>query len=1208
MSRPDSVCFQVSKFFSRSKKRRNTWSSVRKPATFEPLETRNLLTVLASFNPAFGTLTIVGDNLDNVINVSRADDGQININNGEVVIRGGTPTVNNTQQILGIGLGGNDQITLNEFNGALPAATLIGGSGNDLLIGGSGEDTIHGGAGNDTIRGGDNADDLVGGSGNDVLLGDRGNDSVEGQDGSDLLIWNNGDGSDVMEGGEGSDFVQVNGANGAGDDFSIDPNGERVRFQRNNLGLFTLDIGTTENLDVNGQGGSDVIIGAVGLVGLIDLDLDGGEGNDLLIGGDGVDVLRGGAGNDTLIGGRGNDIMMGQDGSDLMIWNNGDGSDFMEGGEGFDFVQVNGANGAGDDFSIDPNGQRVRFQRNNLGLFTLDIGSTENLDVNGQGGSDTIVGSVGLVGLIGLDLDGGEGNDLLIGGDGVDVLRGGAGNDTLIGGRGNDVMLGQDGSDLMIWNNGDGSDFMEGGEGLDDVQVNGSNSAGDSFRVDPNGERVRFRRNNLSQFTLNIGTTENLDVNGQGGGDVIIGAVGLVGLIGLDLDGGEGNDLLIGGDGADVLRGGAGNDTLLGGRGNDVMLGQDGSDLLIWNNGDGSDFMEGGEGLDFVQVNGDNSAGDSFRVDPNGERVRFRRTNLNLFTLDIGTTENLDVNGQGGSDVIIGSTGLNGLIGLDLDGGEGNDLLIGGDGVDVLRGGAGNDTLLGGRGNDVALGQDGDDLLLVNDGDGSDFLEGGEGEDTVQVNGSNTDGDIILVTPNGQRVLVERTNLDVFALDVGSMETIDINVLGGNDRVTGSIGLASLTSLDIDGGLGIDILTGGDGNDTITGGADTDLLLGRDGNDVLIGNQGNDFVFGERGNDLFVVNEGDGNDLIEGGLGRDTARITTANGGSSLGLQTTSDEVTEIANQFGVDPSFFGMSNGKAPDTSQDESALEEVATLVQEYETSAANEKRIPGKGQPTGIASLAQELASNAGKSQAKQVVNRLIALGLDDGSGHEALKQLDRVNGVGRERKDSDNDGTASGRAQAESVLSSFTVSGAEEGGDEITIQGNGRVVRVERTNFNPFAHNIGGTEVLDVRTLGGNDDVLINSLSGVQDLETISVDTGDGDDVINATDLDAVFALIARGDAGNDILFGGAGNDVLLGEEGRDIIISNDGNDFISGGEDNDILISGNGNDVLLGSDGNDVLSGGNGNDILLAGAGNDTLNGGADVDFLDGGSR
>ncbi len=1036
----------------RSKARRaaKRWNNI----AAETLEERVVPAITASFSAITGTLSVVGDAQDNVINISQDDDGRIEINNGEVAISGGAPLVADVNTIYGFGLDGNDQITLNEFNGALPNAILLGGSGNDLLIGGSGQDFLLGGSGNDTLRGGDNEDRLLGGTGNDVLLGDRGNDRVEGQDGSDLLIVNNGDGSDFLEGGAGNDFVQVNGANGAGDDFSIDPNGERVRFQRNNLGLFTLDIGTVENLDVNGQGGSDVIIGSVGLNGLISLDLDGGEGNDLLIGGDGVDVLRGGAGNDTLLGGRGNDIVLGEAGSDLLIVNNGDGSDFLEGGSGTDTVQVNGANGAGDDFSIDPNGQRVRFQRNNLGLFTLDIGTVENLDVNGQGGSDVIIGSVGLNGLISLDLDGGEGNDLLIGGDGADVLRGGAGNDTLLGNRGNDIVLGQDGNDLLIVNDGDGSDFLEGGEDIDTVQVNGSNTAGDDFRIDPNGERVRFRRNNLGLFTLNIGTTENLDVNGQGGSDVIIGSVGLNGLISLDLDGGEGNDLLIGGDGVDVLRGGAGNDTLLGNRGNDIVLGQDGNDLLIVNNGDGSDFLEGGEGLDTVQVNGDNAAGDSFRVDPNGERVRFRRTNLGLFTLDIGTTENLDVNGQGGSDVIIGSVGLSGLISLDLDGGEGNDLLIGGDGADVLRGGAGNDTLLGNRGNDIILGQDGNDLLIVNNGDGSDFLEGGEGNDTVQVNGSNTDRDVILVTPNGNRVRVERTNLDQFTLDIGSTETLDINTLAGNDSVTGSDGLAGLTQLDIDGGLGFDILTGGDGDDTLRGGGDNDLLRGRDGNDTLIGNQGNDFVFGENGNDLIVVNEGDGNDLIEGGLGRDTVQISTGN-----------------------------------------------------------------------------------------------------------------------------------------QA----------------DEIEVNANGRVARIERTSENPFALNVGSTEVLDLRTNGGDDTVKINSLNGVQDLQTINVDLGRGNDVLNATNLDAVFSLIGRGGEGDDILFGGLGNDVLLGEEGRDIILSGDGNDILSGGDGNDILISGDGNDVLLGGDDNDVLSGGNGNDILLAGDGNDTLNGGADTDFLDGGA-
>ncbi len=1176
-----------SKWFSGGKaKRKQSRRDPRRRLSVEPLENRKLLAVVASFAAQTGQLTVIGDSEDNVVTFSRANDGTILVNNGDVAVQGGTPTVNNTNTLVALGLGGNDQLALNETNGALPRAYLLGGAGNDMLIGGSGEDYLSGSSGNDLLRGGDNADQLFGGTGNDTLLGDRGNDDVEGQDGSDLLIWNNGDGSDVMEGGAGFDFVQVNGANGAGDDFSIDPNGERVRFQRNNLGLFTLDIGTTENLDVNGQGGSDVIIGSVGLVGLIDLDLDGGEGNDLLIGGDGVDVLRGGAGNDTLIGGRGNDVVLGQDGSDLLIWNNGDGSDFMEGGAGFDFVQVNGSNTAGDDFSIDPNGQRVRFQRNNLGLFTLDIGTTENLDVNGQGGSDVIVGSKGLNGLIGLDLDGGEGNDLLIGGDGVDVLRGGAGNDTLIGGRGNDVMLGQDGSDLLIWNHGDGSDFMEGGEGFDFVQVNGSNTAGDDFSIDPNGERVRFRRNNLSLFTLNIGTTENLDVNGQGGSDVIVGSTGLNGLIGLDLDGGEGNDLLIGGDGVDVIRGGAGNDTLIGGRGNDVMLGQNGSDLLIWNNGDGSDFMEGGEGFDFVQVNGANGAGDSFRVDPNGERVRFRRTNLALFTLDIGTTENLDVNGQGGSDVIIGSTGLVGLIGLDLDGGEGNDLLIGGDGADVLRGGAGNDTLLGGRGNDIVLGQDGDDLLLVNDGDGSDFLEGGAGNDTVQVNGSNTAGDTILVSPNGNRVRLERTNLNLFTLDIGTAETIDINTLAGNDRVTGSAGLAGLTKLDIDGGIGIDILTGGDGDDRINGGADTDLILGRDGNDTLIGNQGNDFVFGENGNDLIVVNEGDGNDLIEGGLGRDTVQITTADGSNVSGVarESTTDATDALAREHGLDPAELGW----------------------QPQDDRPAPEKVPAGRSQD--LTALTKGLANNQGKAKAARVLKEAARLGLDQGAVDEVFKQLGSLNKVRKERSDPGEDPADPHRAAAESTASTASVTDAAAGGDEINIRANGRVARVERTNGDVFALNIGSSEVIDLRTRGGDDRVTIENLTGVQDLVTLTVDTGDGDDVLNASNLtDAAFALIGRGGEGNDILFGGAGNDVLLGEEGRDIIIANDGNDFVSGGVGNDILISGDGNDVIVGGDGNDVLSGGAGNDILLAGDGNDTLNGGADIDFLDGGA-
>ena len=261
------------------------------------------------------TLFVRGTPEADVIRVSRISQ-TIVVNGGAVPVAGGTPTVSNTVRIVIDGLRGDDDLGLDESGGALPNAELLGREGNDRLTAGSGSDTLRGDVGNDLLIGGDAADILRGGAGNDTLIGGRGNDVKLGEDGSDLLIWNNGDGSDLMEGGAGGDTVQVNGADGAGDDFSIAPNGARVRFQRRNLGLFVLDIGTTENLDVNGQGGSDLIAGAVGLTGLIALDLDGGEGNDLIVGGDGNDTLRGGAGNDILNGNSGADLLIGEAGTD----------------------------------------------------------------------------------------------------------------------------------------------------------------------------------------------------------------------------------------------------------------------------------------------------------------------------------------------------------------------------------------------------------------------------------------------------------------------------------------------------------------------------------------------------------------------------------------------------------------------------------------------------------------------------------------------------------------------------------------------------------------------------------------------------------------------------------------------------------------------------------------------------------------------------
>jgi Ca2+-binding RTX toxin-like protein len=123
----------------------------------------------ATFTAGSGVLSEFGDAANNSLITRRDSTGRILLNNGAVPIVSGTPTIANTSLIQAFGLDGNDTITLDETNGALPNANLFGGAGNDTLTGGSG---------NDTITGGDGADQLIGGTGNDLVAGGRGNDTA----------------------------------------------------------------------------------------------------------------------------------------------------------------------------------------------------------------------------------------------------------------------------------------------------------------------------------------------------------------------------------------------------------------------------------------------------------------------------------------------------------------------------------------------------------------------------------------------------------------------------------------------------------------------------------------------------------------------------------------------------------------------------------------------------------------------------------------------------------------------------------------------------------------------------------------------------------------------------------------------------------------------------------------------------------------------
>ncbi|HEX6119554.1 MAG TPA: hypothetical protein VFZ03_08885, partial [Dongiaceae bacterium] len=138
------------------------------------------MAITSSFLANSGLLSTFGDNLDNTITFSRNAAGNILVNGGAVLIQGGQPTVANTSLIQAFGQGGDDALSLNEANGALPAANLFGGDGNDTITGGAGADQLFGQNGNDVLLGRGGSDLLFGGDGSDTVTGGDGDDQVFG--------------------------------------------------------------------------------------------------------------------------------------------------------------------------------------------------------------------------------------------------------------------------------------------------------------------------------------------------------------------------------------------------------------------------------------------------------------------------------------------------------------------------------------------------------------------------------------------------------------------------------------------------------------------------------------------------------------------------------------------------------------------------------------------------------------------------------------------------------------------------------------------------------------------------------------------------------------------------------------------------------------------------------------------------------------------
>jgi Ca2+-binding RTX toxin-like protein len=656
---------------------------------------------------------------------------------------------------------------------------------------------------------------------------------VFGDAGNDRMIWNPGDDSDLFEGGDGNDTAEVNGGNGS-ETFTLTANGGRVRFDRVDPAPFTLDIGTTESLVLNANGGADNV--TVG-------DLTGTD----------VTQVR---------------IDLGQ----------GDGQP--------DSVTINGT--AGDD--------RIRVVNTGASVVVNGLSAqvtisgaepgNDTLAVSGGAGNDTIDASAVVAGAMALTLNGGTGNDTIIGSAGNDTIIGDDGNDTIVGGAGNDVALLGAGDDTFVWNPGDGSDIVEGQAGFDTLVFNGADVT-ENIDISANGSRVRLFHG-ADNVVMDLNGIERIDVHTLGGADSIVindlsgtdlppggvlvdlagtlgGAVGDgaldtvtingtagddairlfsfnggqfnggIGIIGtpagivvthqdatdqLTVNGGAGNDTIdasavVAGSMALVINGGIGNDTIIGSQGNDFVIGGTGNDVaflgagndtFIWNPGDGSDTVEGQAGFDTLVFNGANIA-EKIDISANGGRVRFAR-DVAAITMDLNGVERIDFHALGSADNIV----INDL--------SGTDLVAGGVLVDLAG-------TLGGTAGDGAI-----DTVTANGTAGNDAIR------LFSFNSGDFNGGIGIVGTAAGIVVTHQETTDQLIVNGGA----------GNDTIDASAVVAGAMALT---------LNGGTGNDTIIGSA---------------------------GNDTFVWNPGDGSDTVEGRAGFDTLVFNGANVNESIDI------------------------------------------------------------------------------------------------------------------------------------------------------------------------------------------------------------------------------------------------------------------------------------------------------------------------------------
>jgi Ca2+-binding RTX toxin-like protein len=582
-----------------------------------------------------------------------------------------------------------------------------------------------------------------------------------------------------------------------------------------------------------------------------------------------------------------------------------------------------------------------------------------------------------------------------------------------------------------------------------------------------------------------------------------------------------------------------------------------------------------------------------------------------------------------------------------LNGQGGIDNLLGGSAGERLNGGPANDTVDGSKGVDKAFLGPGNDKFIYDEGDGADQVQGETGIDQVLVRGT-AGPDSLDVVPGAIPGHIDVSG----GVDIVGAEKVTVTGLAGDDAITGGA-VASLATLNFDGGDGNDTLNGGDGSDILNGGLD---------NDTIDGNEGDDSVLMGAGTDTFVWDAGDGFDEVSGGDDLDSLSVNGSSGADTFVAQTdgallyvtdgfgdalvTADGIEDLnltplggADDVTIDPldtvgvATVDIDLGVAAVGDFAADVVRQNATSLNDsYFASAAGASVVytqpPPAVAPPVVVIIGSEAANDslvfnglAGQDTLTggPTLGSLIRLTLDGGDGSDTLNGGNGADvllgGSGSDTIDanagsdtvfggSGNDtaiwdpGDGSDVFEGQDGVDTLLFNGSA-GAELFTASANGGRVLFTR-NVGNIIMDIDDVETLDLNALAGTDTVTVNSLAST-DLESVIIDLG-----VNGSGDAAADAVVVNGTASVDAgtVSGGSGTVSVLGVSVPvSIFAAEPANDTLT------ISLSG-GADVLSASDLANTsvlltLNGGAGDDVLVGSQGNDTINGDADNDWMRG---